>query len=249
MSTRRTHSRRAGESPAKWRAGGKDEAKGDARRRREPPAAAGRPTGCAPAPQSARVQLRAGQSGSAPCPPLPPTPPSGKRGRQGKMGCWGAESPAPEYGSDLPHRPMEDERDKQTFLFGLWAQPGSHERRHPPPQARMGASPTPIADAGRAFSRPHDPLRPPAASDWRIPSCLTPNVTLSPSPLSPSPLFPAPHRIVRGNSVLNPVPLPSRGLRPLPRLPHAPSRGPRSESLGVVHPRGSPPSPDAARRA
>lgn len=100
------------------------------------------------------------------------------------MGCWGAEAPAPEYGSDLPHRPMEDERDKQTFLFGLWAQPGSHDRRHPAPQARMGASPTPIADAGRAFSQPHDPLRPPAASDWRIPSCLTPNVTLSPSPLS-----------------------------------------------------------------
>lgn len=155
-----------GGSLAKWRAGGR-ERRSERGRPPAPGAASPSPAsrGPRPGPQAARGQLRGGQSGALPA--SPSSPPSGEKGGSaGKDGLLGrAESPAPVYGSDRPHhRPREDERDQQTFLFGLWAQPGSHDRRHPAPRARVGASPTPIADAGSAFSQPHDPLRPPARS-------------------------------------------------------------------------------------
>lgn len=243
MSARRTHRGRGGHGPAERRAGGKDGAKGDAR----PPAAGDRqpqpgvPRGLRPGSPWAPVQRRAGHSDSAPCPPLRPE----NKGAAGKEGlpAGGAEWPAPEYGRDLPPRADGGSQSQASFLFsvsGLSLGP------------RIGGIPHPNRGRG-ARQLPGRPTilhaRPPAASDWRIPSGWTPDGTLSPSPPGP-----APHRVVPGEKkkkpVLHPVPLPSRrGPRPLPATsPRAPW-GPRRESLrGAVRARPPPAaSPGSAR--
>ncbi|XP_024831369.1 proline-rich protein 36 [Bos taurus] len=169
-------------------------------------------------PQSAEraLQRHSGQSGSLLWPPVPSLSPK-RRGNN----------------LHLKRAKGKNERDRQAnFLFRspgtAWVLGSAASLAHPKPPTRGTFLPSPTPHGGR---EPRPPC-PPAASDprtlnhARASTRLPPDVTLSPSPLR------EPRRIVPGvpgDCVLNPVPLLSLRLQPLP------------SHLESTHPRSSPP--------
>lgn len=191
-------------------------------------------------PQSAEraLQRRSGQSSSLLWPPVPSLSPKRRGNSRKRWSVCGRQIARARVGAALEictsKRPKgrTRETDKQTFFFRspgtAWVLRSAASLAHPKPPTRGTFLPSPTAHGGR---EPRPPC-PPAASDprtlnhARAPTRLPPDVTLSPSSLR------EPRRIVPGvpgDCVLNPVPLLSLRLQPLP------------SHLESTHPRSSPP--------